>query len=182
VLESVFSKTPIAVGPVFSDGYQPPPPVPGTVYPNWKFEKDHWLTGSLLLGAQAQLPSKQKLSFSARAMLGPSYVSSPEVKGQSYTDTATATMTQSGPHAWGIGYLIGGGVRYNVSEKIFITGGVELFGTNKITFEDITATVTTTKGNLQNPTSYSVSTMTVHGNGKQTISTINASAGIGLRL
>jgi hypothetical protein len=182
-LENTFSKTRINNTPFLFDGTTPPPPPTGTIYPNWKFSKSYWRTGSLLLGGQVQLPlGSRGLYFIGKAMAGPTYVSSPKIEGSSITDTATAHVSQTSEHAVGLGYLIGGGVQYGVSKKLFITGRLDFFGTNKITFEDVTASVTTTKGNPSNPLGYTITQMQMTADAKQTISTVNLSVGIGLRL
>lgn len=181
-LENAFSKTKIFTAPVAWSGTGVPPVPQGTVYPNWKFEKDHWRTASLLLGVQTQLPLASKGYFVGTALFGPAYASTPKINGKSTTDTATATASQSSVHAWGLGYLVSGGVRYNISSRIFLSGALNIFGTNKITFKNIKATLNTTKGNPSSPGGMQVSQSTVTANGKQSITTVNLAAGIGLRL
>lgn len=182
-LEDGFSNTPfyqgVYVSPVVGP---PPPPSSGTTYKNWKFEDDNWLTASLLFGVNGRYPlgASQKLFAQARLMLGPVYVSSPEINGTSSSPTATAHLEQTDANGWGVAYTAGGGVEYDVSNSIYLLGKLDVFGTTSIKFKDIKATLTTFTGPVSNPAT--VSQTTVTGDAKQAVSTLNVAVGIGFRL
>lgn len=182
-LENEFSQAKISNGVWFSSSTTDPPPSPPsyTIYPNWKFDKDSWKMGSFLLGADGEFPSHSRnLFLMAKAMMGVIYVSSPEISGSSTTDTATANVKQSSVSAFGISYLLRGGIKYMVNRKISILFSVDHFSTNNIKFKDIKATFNSVKYVDGYPSSTTQSSTTA--DGKQKINAINVNVGIQLKI
>lgn len=167
---------------VGTDPNQPPPPSPPVKYPNWKFQKRSWLSGALLLGGYGEFTSlgSGDFSFLTKAMLGPVYAEAPQIRGSSTTDTATAVYEQTGSSAFGLAYLVSGGIKLHVNKRLYFLTSLEYMGTNKMTFDDIEATLTTTKGTPGG--GFTISQSKVTGSGKQTISTINLVVGIAIGL
>jgi hypothetical protein len=182
--ESSFSQAKIYQGFYFGTGLNNPPPQTSyKIYPNWKFEKKSWLYGALLLGGQRQfsVDKSDGFNFFAKIMVGAIYAKSPKLNGSSITDTATAHIEQSKSSAFGFVYSFGGGLNYNLPKTFFLTSTVAYCETNQMKFKDVKATLTATKGTFGSP-EYSVGQSTTTGNGKQIISSINISVGIGIRL
>lgn len=181
--EKKFSELNLAQG-FFTGGNpnQPPPTLPEVKYPNWEFEKRSWLTGALLMGGYGEFaPGVSKgFSFTTKAMLGPVYAESPAIKGSSVTDTATAVYEQTSSSSFGLAWLLSGGIKVNINRRLCFVTSLEYMGTNKLTFDDIEATLTTTKG-TPGP-GFTISQSKATGSAKQTISTINLVAGIAIRL
>ncbi len=161
---------------------QPPPSLPEVKYPNWKFEKRSWLTGALLLGGYGEFAPgvSNDFSFITKAMLGAVYAESPAIKGNSVTDTATAVYEQTSGSSFGLAYLLSGGIKVNINKRLCFVTSLEYMGTNKMTFDDIEATLTTTKG-TPGP-GFAISQSKATGSAKQTISTINLVVGIAIKL
>ncbi len=174
-----FNRGILSVG---TDPNQPPPPSPPVKYPNWKFEKRSWLSGALLLGGYGEFTAvgSSGFSFITKAMLGPVYAESPAIKGSSITDTATAVYEQTSSSSFGLAYLLSGGIKLHLNKRLYFLTSLEYMGTNNMTFDDIEATLTTTKGTPGG--GFTISQSKVTGSGKQTISTINLVAGIAFRL
>lgn len=172
----------------FSTGvYTGPDPFPTpeptyTYYPNWQFDKNAWLTGSLLLGVEGGFPVKgsRALSIITRAMLGAAYATSPELEGSSVTDTATARYEMESGSGFGLSYLLRGGIQYGVNDKISLLFSADYLGTSGITFPDVKATFTAAKYDNGFPSQMSQSTITA--DGRQKIATVNFNIGIGLKL
>ena len=175
-----FNRGVLSVG---SDPNQPPPPSPPVKYPNWKFQKRSWLSGALLMGGCGEFASTESSGFSivTKLMLGPVYVESPEIRGSSITDTTTATYEQTSSSSFGLAYLLSGGIRLHINKRLYFLTSLEYMGTNRMKFDDIEATLTTTKGVLGEP-GFIITQAKTTGSGKQTISTINMVAGIAIRL
>jgi len=185
-LEKDFSTLKINTGGIWAGPTPfPPPTLPFTytVYPDWKFEKDAWLSGSLLLGGYGQFPFQKRnnISFIEKAMLGVIYVSSPGLNGSSITDTATAHVEQKGSTGFGMAWSLYGGLKFDKGKILFLSASLECSGSNKIKFKDIKSTITTTKGSPGSP-GYSAQQTTVTVDGKQNINSLNFYIGIGLRL
>lgn len=149
-------------------------------YPDWKFEKESWWLGSLLLGGYGQFALEQagKLMLTAKTMMGAVYAYAPEIKGISASEKAMARITQSSGSAFGFAYSVAGGAKYKLTDKLSLNTQVEYFGTNKIRFQDIKGTFTTS--HLVNGTPAWWSTSSVTEDGKLTIGSMNVLVGIGL--
>jgi hypothetical protein len=181
-LENGFSNTKFYQG-VFVSSTLTPPTFPYTTYQNWQFKDDDWLTASLLLGINGKYPlgTSNKVFARAKLMLGPVYVASPEIDGESNSSNGSARMQQTDAHGWGVAYGAGGGIEYDLNSRLYFTTQIETFGTSSIKFKDIVAKLTFTSGGT--PTlPGNIQQTTVKGDAKQTISTFNAFVGIGLRL
>ena len=182
--ESNFSKAKIYQGFYFgSELNNPPPQTNYTVYPNWKFEKKSWLCAGLQVGTKGQISlSKQnKTWLTTNATFGVLYVASPQLKGNSITDTATAIIKESKSSGFGLIYSFGFGLNYYLNKGIFLTSTLNYIGTNKVAFKNVKGTLTTTKG-TPGTSNYFVQQSTVTANGKQTVSSINLSIGFGIIL
>lgn len=182
--ESGFSKAKIYQGFYFgSDPNNPPSQNNYKIYPNWKFDKKSWLYGTLQVGVKGQFPvnKQNKTWLTTDASLGVLYATSPQLKGSSITDTASAIITQGKSTGFGMSYSIGGGIRYYLNNKLFFTTILKYTGSNKVSFKDVKTTLTTTKGTIGSP-DYSISQSTVTTNGKQTFNSISLLLGIGIIL
>ena len=182
--EATLSKSKIYQGFTFgSDPNNTPSQTTFAVYPNWHFDKKSWLLGALQIGVLRRFSTsgKNKLSPMIKATIGAVYASSPNLKGISVTDTATAIIEQSKSSGIGLIYTIGGGVNYSLTNKIFLFTTLDYCGTNNIIFKDIKSTLITTKGTFGSPGN-SIQQTVVTTNGKQTISSINILFGISLVL
>ena len=180
--ESSFSKAKIYQGFTFgSDPNNPPIQTNAAIYPNWKFEKSSWLYAALQLGGKAQFPlnEQKNIHFIANATIGALYAKSPDLKGSSTTDTATANITQSSRTGFGLIYSLGGGIQYQVNQRVFLTTTLNYTGTNNITIKNIKSTLTTTKGAI-GASGSSVQQSTTTANGKQSISSLNCLIGFGI--
>ena len=182
-MEEEFSKFEIPQGLwTVSNPGQPLPPLPTTTYPNWKFDKQSWLLGSLLVGAYGEFPTgNKKTSFIAKALIGAIYADVPGAEGMSITDTATASFVQTETHGFGFTYSVDAGFQFDISERLSLLTTLEYMGTNNVRFDAATATFTTTHGTPGTP-EYGVSQSSVRGELRQIISSINLLVGIALRL
>ncbi|MBL0134651.1 MAG: hypothetical protein IPP79_11900 [Chitinophagaceae bacterium] len=166
-----------------SPGQIPPTPVTGTKYPNWKFEKKSWWTASLLIGAYGEFPisKDEKTSFIANLAFGPSYVSAPPINGSSVGTIASAYHEQTGGKSWGFGSEINIGLRKLVTDKLFLQFTASHFAAPSVSFKNISASTTITKGSPGSP-DFSISKSTFTGTGKQSINSLNVGFCIGFRL
>lgn len=183
-LESSFSKAKIYQGFYFgSDPNNPPPQNTYQIYPDWNFDKKSWLYGTFQVGVKGQFPmSKQKkIWLTTEASIGVLYATSPQLKGSSITDTASALIWQDKSTGFGMGYSFGGGVKYCLNNTLFFTTTLKYAGSNKITFKDVKTTLTTTKGAFGSP-DYSISQSISTTNGQQIFNSISLQLGIGIIL
>ena len=182
-MEEEFSKIEVVQGFwTIGDPSQPIPPLPTTNYPNWKFDKQSWVLGSLLLGGYGEFPiGSEKTSFFAKALAGAIYAKTPRGEGISVTDTATASFVQPESSGFGFSYSVDAGVKFDISKNLSLLTSIEYTETNNLKFDAVTATFTATHGTPGTP-EYSVSQSSVYGEPRQTISCINLMLGIALRL
>ena len=169
----------------FSFGSQPGQPVPsnGTIYPNWHVDNSSWKIAALMFGGYGEFNSGNgsKISFFTRALIGALYASSPSLKASSITDTAAAYLTQSSGSAVGFSFLLGAGIKYKLTSRISLLSGIEYLGTTKLTFKNIKAVVTTTKGR-EGTIEHTISQGFTNGNATQSFNALNLNFGIGLNL
>jgi hypothetical protein len=159
----------------------PPPPPTYSTYPDWKFEKDNWTTAGLLVGGYGEIPTaSQNFQLTAKAMLGVAYAASPELYGEGRSDTSYTIIKQTSSDGFGLGYMLHAGIRHKMNNRLSLLAGAELTGTSNIKFSNVTATVTTAKGT--NPGNMTISQMQTTGETSQTISALNISIGLALRL
>lgn len=187
-MESEFSSTQITSPIAFSStgpGQTPLPPAQGSgiIYPNWKFETKSWFIGSVLFGGFGNFSFKQnkQLSLQPRLMIGPGIVLSPAIKGSSKTDTSSASFTQTKAKSFAIVGEVGIGINYNLNSRYFIRGNLDVLTTNELRLKTITATINTAHGTSVGSPGYSISSSSITGIGRQTVSTLNAGVGIGIR-
>ena len=155
---------------------------PYTTHKNWHFEMAEWNTVTLLLGFSGKYPlgTSNKVFARAKLQVGPVYVSSPGIYGESNSGTGGARMEQTAAHALSMAYTAGGGIEYDLNSRLFFTTHVDVFGTSSMRFKDIVAKLTFWDGTPSNPTT--IQQNSVKGDARQAITTINASVGLGLRL
>jgi hypothetical protein len=179
---------PIAIStgsPYFPSGDQ-------KVYFNWNIEKKYWYLESVMLGVTEELPFKKnnKLSLVVKALIGAAYAQSPTLNGKSITDTSYSVFYQSGATAFGFSYLLSTGIKYKLSDKLFLKLDAFYFGTSRLNFKKITQNIATTYGGLVVPGVYTLSnsympaiweSSTTEPN-KQPFGTLNISTGIALIL
>ena len=180
-LEKAFSQAKFYQGIGVGPSLPPPPPTSYKTYPNWKFDKHAWLTASLLAGGYGEFATHHSsLSFITNAMMGFILASSPKLNGNSITDTVTARYEQSSKKGIGFTWLLGGGIKYSASKKVWIYGQLEYTGSSTIKFKKIRTTVTTTHSSSGVVDGISQSVTTA--DGKQAINAIHFRIGIGMRL
>jgi hypothetical protein len=182
-LESGFSNTKFYQGVYVSNTLQPPSSFPSSIYENWSFKEDNWVTASLLAGVHGKyaLGASNKVFAQAGLMLGPVYVSSPEIDGTSSSSAGMAQIKQTDADGWGLAYAAGGGITYDLNSRLYFLTQVDVFGTTSIKFKDINATLTSMNGSPSLPGT-SIQQSSVTGDARQTISTLNLSVGLGLKL
>lgn len=182
--ERVFSTTRIYQGFYYSSGLNnPPPQASSNIYPNCKFDKKSWLYAALQVGGNRQFyaDKNNNLQLTANATLGALYAAAPELKGSSFTDTASAIITQTKSKGFGVIYSVGCGMNYQLTKKVFLTSTLNYTGTNNITFKNVKSTLTTTKGVAGSP-NFTFQQSTITGNSKQTVSSVNVLIGLGISL
>lgn len=161
----------------------PPPQLNYVKYPNWKFEHRSWQYATLQAGIQRRFfpGNKKKVCLAANVTIGALYVTSPQLKGSSTTDTATATITQSKSSAVGLIYSLGIGMNYFLNKRVFLTSNLNYTGTDKVTFKDMRSTLTTTHG-AYSTFDYSVQQSMQTVNGKQSLGSMSLLVGVGFTL
>jgi hypothetical protein len=160
-------------------------------YGHWVVNKKSWYAESIQVGLSEEmaLSADNKISFIASALAGLAYGQIPKMQAQSYSDTSYAILVQSGASAFGFSYSLNAGIKYALNKKLSLLFNAGYFGTAKINFKNISDGIVATNGGLVVPGVYSLSNssypiITDYGGGSfnQTISSINISAGIGLKL
>ena len=181
--ESSFSKAKIYQGFSFGSNPNNPPQVDYVIYRNWNFETKSWLYAALQRGIKREfsLNNQRTALLVTNANVGVLYVTSPQLKGSSITDTATAIITQNKSSGFGLIYSLGVGMNYYLNKTIFLTSTLNYTGTNNVSFNDVKSTLLITKG-MVGSANYSVQQSTVTANGKQALSSINLLVGIGFVL
>gem|GEM_PF-574458 len=89
---------------------------------NWNLESSSWLSGSALVGFTFGIPITENFSIETRAMSGYSRIAAPDVTASSDSfsfEFKSATGAFS--------YLLGGGFRYNLSERLCVMANVDYF-------------------------------------------------------
>jgi len=156
--------------------------LPTIKYEHWKFEKGSWWASNIMAGIQLSTePSKTDITFYTRILFGVAYLSMPEFKGESQTDTLIASFTQNGSDGFGFSYGFGAGINYSLNKKTFLLANLGWIGTANIKLKEITSTFVTVK-NPGNPGNMVVTSQSTMGDGKQTLQALNVTFGIGLRL
>ena len=174
--EAIFSAPFIVFGPLG------PVVTPVVKYEHWNFEKDSWLSGSLMAGIQMSTePNTKGINFYSRLQFGALYISMPKFEGESKTDTLIASFTQTSSHGIGFAYGFSAGMNYSLNKKTFLFANAGWTGTSRIKLEEITTTLMTIK-NPGNPGNMVVSSSSTTGDGKQEFQSLNVTFGIGLRL
>lgn len=179
-LEEGFSNTKFYQG-LYVSSTLAPYNFPYTTHKNWQFTDAEWNTFTLLLGFNGKFPlsTSNKVFARAKLMVGPVHVASPSLWGESISGSGGARMEQTSASGWGVAYTAGGGIEYDLNKKLYLLTQIDAFGTSGIEFKDIVATLTFWEGTPSNPTS--IQQNSVKGNARQTVTTLNAAVGIGLR-
>jgi hypothetical protein len=120
----------------------PPPPSPSTsegAFKNWHFNNSSWTSTSLMIGAIRDIGFKQHQQLSAFVGIytGGVYCWSPKIHGESKSDTANATFTQSSSSGIGFAYSATTGLKYSLNTKTKLIFNVDYFGTTNIKFSDV---------------------------------------------
>lgn len=161
-------------------GQIPPPATTGTKYPNWNFDKKSWWTASCLIGIYGEFPlgGDGKTEFLANIAFGPSYITAPSIKGSSIGTAASAYHEQSGGKAWGLGFDVNAGVKRYLKDKLFLQFLASHYAAPSVSFKDITASTTLTKGQ-PGDINFFISKSMRTGTGEQSINSLNFLFGIG---
>ena len=104
---------------------------------NRKMESTSWLSGSALVGWTFGIPITENFSIETRAMMGYSRIASPKVtisNDSGYTFTHTSSTGA-------FSYLLGGGLKYNLSERLCVMANVDYFNAYA-EFREVDVTIT----------------------------------------
>jgi hypothetical protein len=181
-MEEAFSNTRFNQGVFVSPTVPPQSTFPDTLFQNWKFKNDSWLTSSLLLGINGRYPMgpSNKIFARARISAGPVYVVSPEIDGTSTGTNGVTYLKQTSESGWGMAFTAGGGIEFELNSRLYFITNVQSFLTTGVKFEDVTTTLTSLSGPSSNPSTVIQTSATA--DAKQTISTLNFNVGVGLKL
>lgn len=159
-----------------------PPPTAATIYKNWKFEKKSWFSASLHAGIQREWTnSASGNSFTLTGAVGASYIVSPNVKGSSISDTATAFVEQTKETGVGFSFHSAAGFTHPLSKKLYLTASLVYIGTGDIIFNGLQSTTRTTRGAYGSPNYITTASFTTF-NAKQKLTSVNLLVGVGIRL
>ena len=132
-----------------------------------KVEVKSWNTGSLLVGLHSSVDLTEKLSFEAKAVIGYSNCTSPELKVTYLSTGSDLYVRQKSAVALSFAYLVGVGFKWDIAPKTCLLLKMDYL-TAKPQFKDVEV--------FNSYLGYSEADF------KQQISTITAGIGIGLRL
>jgi hypothetical protein len=148
---------------------------------SWQGKKDAWLSGSLLAGPYFSFPLDTRISIDAQVQAGASYIQSPKIRLSTITDSSSAYLDQTDPHAIAFAYAVQGGPAYKVSPKISLVLNLQYFATARATFHNVKTTMTETTG-AAGSLNYQI-TQSVHtGDGRQAVSAIGITADLRVHL
>lgn len=85
------------------------------------YEVKSWNITSLLIGPYLSFKLSEKIDLEPRVLIGYTSISSPEISAN-YSGISFFQESKSGE---GFGYLIGSGIKFNISEKWFISGNID---------------------------------------------------------
>ena len=162
---------------------------------NWNLESSSWLSGSALVGFTFGIPITENFSIETRAMSGYSRIAAPDLTISSDSFSFEFKSTTGA-----FSYLLGGGFRYNLSERLCVVANVDYFNA-QAEFRDVDATLKHRTNPGINPLNPNVNTglplvdnlRTINDpkirdirdlekrNFTQTIETLNFTVGVGLR-
>jgi hypothetical protein len=156
--------------------------ISNTDFRDWNFDKTSWLLAGLLVGGYRPFPliKSNDTYLILETMVGAIYAKSPELTGNSMTDSSTAHAEQTRASGFGFIYIIKSGINHNLNKKLFISASLEYLGTSKISFSNIKSTISSVV-HFSNGT-MSVQQSSVTSNTKQIVSSLNIHFGIGLRI
>ena len=117
-------------------------------------------------------------SFTAKIMAGVINVKFPYIKGSSFTDTTSTTVEQFGATTFVFAYSLSAGLKYQLSYRTYLLADAAFMATPKIV-KQISEGITIFRNS--GPDS-SESILSVTGNEKQSISSLNLNLGIGFTL
>lgn len=135
---------------------------------SWTVSSKAWTLGGFMFGAYGSLPISDKVSFDTRAMIGFLNATSPEINTTLNGTGGAAWLKQSSVSAISFSYLIGGGFKFNVNDKICLLANIDYFGAKP---EFIDVEITSSAGGAPQKSTFS-----------QGFGAINFGFGIGLRL
>jgi hypothetical protein len=183
--ESEFSNGLFSYGGTYGGTTDVNPP-PTINIPNWKFKKTKWLSAGFLVGGVNEFslsPKKNNLFIDIKAMIGLAYSMSPNLYGSGASDTASGTQTMNCKSAIGFNYLVGGGLRYNITPTYCLLFDAQYLGTNEFKYKNVTQTF---MGEIA-PSPTSLTDVSIAwksstiANSTQKIASLNFSIGIGMR-
>lgn len=134
---------------------------------NWRAQSDGWALGGLLAGGYISLPVGQNLYFQARGLLGIMRASSPYLYLEGTSSTGSAWVEQYSANTFSFGSQIGLGFELGLGANWSLLAFLD-YTSAQPTFEDV-----------ELRTSTGMSDFTTI---EQSINTLNASLGIGLKL
>jgi len=126
-------------------------------------DADGWSVGGLMVGGFGEFPISSKVTFDPRLMIGFMNTSSPEITISGNGDW----IKQSSSDATSFAYLMGAGFKFNVGKKLYLLTNIDYLR-SKPEFSDVEIIAS---DGTRDFTTWS-----------QTISTINLSIGIALKI
>ncbi len=152
-------------------------------YPNWTVMKSDWRSASLILGITRKIPlsEKAKLTLIIKGGIGLLYARSPELYGESITDSASAMVQQNSNKAMGFASRLGLSIEHHLTSKIKIRFNDDFDLSSSIRFKDITAVTTTTQGSYGSP-NFIITKSWVSGTLIQQVNALHLSLGIAYAL
>ena len=104
---------------------------------SWTVESKSWSSAGLLFGGYGSFPiGKGSTSFDARAMIGFSSSSSPELRITGTLNNSSVWVETASESASTVAYLIGGGFRFNVAPKVCLLVNLDYL-TSKPEFKNV---------------------------------------------
>ena len=155
-------------------------------YKNWTVPEKKWRLGSLLLGLSKELSAGRTSAFSItpKIMAGIVYAQLPSLKSESRMDTSYAVYMKSKLKGFGISFMAGADLNYQLNRSVGIHIGVDYFGTSKLKLKNVITSAAATDGGLIIPGLYDLR----NSNGglmaeyeseeKQTINSVNTKVGV----
>jgi hypothetical protein len=134
---------------------------------NWTVESDGWSQGALMLGGFGSFPISDKATFNMRGMIGYMAPSSPDITITSTSNLGNIWIKQSRQTIATIGYLLGAGFNFSISDKLYVLTSLDMMNTNA-EFNNVEITASDGSRDLFTYT--------------QKIQTLNIGIGIGFKL
>jgi hypothetical protein len=129
---------------------------PGT---SWRVESKPWTVGAVLIGGFGSIPISQKVTFDTKAMIGFSSSASPDITFDVTGPGGSGWIKQSSVIASSFAFLVGGGFKFEMGNKLFLLTNVDYFNTRP-EFRNI-ETTTDLGDRVRNTSSLTIQTLNI---------------------